>query len=162
MEMYSSQKVVLEVEYFGEVGTGLGPTLEFYTLLSHDLQKVGLSMWRSNFSPYKQSMEIDGDELKNGKTNNISESGLSMATSDIVQAPLGLFPQPWPPNADTSDGSKFSKVIKYFRLLGRVISKALQDGRLLDLPLSTTLYKLVLGQVSYLCPLYNNEILLLS
>ena len=162
MEMYSSQKAVLEVEYFGEVGTGLGPTLEFYTLLSHDLQKVGLSMWRSNFSPDKQSMEIDGDELKNGKTNNISESGLSLATSDIVQAPLGLFPRPWPPNADTSDGSQFSKVIEYFRLLGRVIAKALQDGRLLDLPLSTALYKLVLGQVSYLCPLYNNENLPLS
>jgi E3 ubiquitin-protein ligase TRIP12 len=34
MEMYSNQKAFLEVEYFGEVGTGLGPTLEFYTLLS--------------------------------------------------------------------------------------------------------------------------------
>ena len=87
---------------------------------------------------------------------------LSLATSDIVQAPLGLFPRPWPPNADTSDGSQFSKVTEYFHLLGRVIAKALQDGWLLDLPLSTTLYKLVLGQVSYLCPLYNNEILLLS
>ncbi|RVW38630.1 E3 ubiquitin-protein ligase UPL3 [Vitis vinifera] len=144
MEMYSSQKAVLEVEYFGEVGTGLGPTLEFYTLLSHDLQKVGLGMWRSNFSPDKQSMEIDGDELKNGKTDNISR--LSPAASDIVQAPLGLFPRPWPPNADASDGSQFSKVIEHFRLVGRVIAKALQDGRLLDLPLSTALYKLVLGQ----------------
>ena len=35
MEMYSNQKTVPEVEYFGEVGTSLGPTLEFYTLLSH-------------------------------------------------------------------------------------------------------------------------------
>ena len=32
MEMYSSQKVVLEVEYFGEVGTGLGHTLEVGTV----------------------------------------------------------------------------------------------------------------------------------
>ncbi|PPS00582.1 hypothetical protein GOBAR_AA20078 [Gossypium barbadense] len=109
MEMYSSQKTVLEVEYFGEVGTGLGPTLEFYTLLSHDLQKVGLAI-------------------------------------DIVQAPLGLFPRPWPPNADASEGSQFFKVIEHFRLVGRVMAKALQDGRLLDLPLSTAFYKLVLGQ----------------
>jgi E3 ubiquitin-protein ligase TRIP12 len=142
MEMYSSQKAVLEVEYFGEVGTGLGPTLEFYTLLSHDLQKVGLGMWRANSSSGKPPMEIDGDQHKNGKPND--------ADGDLVQAPLGLFPRPWPPSADTSDGSQFSKVIEYFRLVGRVMAKALQDGRLLDLPLSTAFYKLVLGQVSLL------------
>lgn len=140
MEMYSSQKAVLEVEYFGEVGTGLGPTLEFYTLLSHDLQKVGLSMWRSNLSIDKPLMEIDGDERKGGKRNAGSD--------EIVLAPLGLFPRPWSPNADASDGSQFFKVIEYFRLVGRVMAKALQDGRLLDLPLSTAFYKLVLGQVS--------------
>ncbi|KAK6916719.1 HECT domain [Dillenia turbinata] len=151
MEMYSSQKAVLEVEYFGEVGTGLGPTLEFYTLLSHDLQKFGLGMWRTNSSPEKVSMEIDGDiEQKNGKTSDASNSkGSAVDTCGgdrvLVDAPLGLFPRPWPANADASDGSQFAKVIEYFRLVGRVMAKALQDGRLLDLPLSTAFYKLVLG-----------------
>nr|KYP68322.1 E3 ubiquitin-protein ligase UPL3 [Cajanus cajan] len=119
MELYSSQKAVLEVEYFGEVGTGLGPTLEFYTLLSHDLQKVVHQMWRS---------------------------GSFVGDGELVQAPLGLFPRPWPANVDASEGTQFSKVIEYFRLLGRVMAKALQDGRLLDLPLSMALYKLILGQ----------------
>ncbi|KAF8405417.1 hypothetical protein HHK36_010323 [Tetracentron sinense] len=151
MEMYSSQKAVLEVEYFGEVGTGLGPTLEFYTLLSHDLQKVGLGMWRSNSSPKKSVMDIDGDEQKHRETDNISDAeklGPDSASGgeDLVQAPFGLFPCPWPPNTDASDGSQFSKVIEYFRLVGRVMAKALQDGRLLDLPLSTAFYKFVLGQ----------------
>ncbi|KAK7264195.1 hypothetical protein RJT34_31800 [Clitoria ternatea] len=139
MEMYSSQKAVLEVEYFGEVGTGLGPTLEFYTLLSHDLQKVVLQMWRSGSSE-KYQMEIDGDEKK--MKNSQSSSG----DGELVQAPLGLFPRPWPANADVSDGAQYFKVIEYFRLLGRVMAKALQDGRLLDLPLSVAFYKLVLGQ----------------
>ncbi|GER55234.1 E3 ubiquitin-protein ligase UPL3 [Striga asiatica] len=125
MEMCSSQKAILEVEYFGEVGTGLGPTLEFYTLLSHELQKDGLGMWRSGCSSSGPSIEVDGD---------------------IIHVPLGLFPRPWPPNADASDGSKFFKVMEYYRLLGRVMAKALQDGRLLDLPLSVAFYKLVLGQ----------------
>ncbi|KAL3613951.1 E3 ubiquitin-protein ligase upl3 [Castilleja foliolosa] len=115
MEMYSSKKTVLEVEYFGEVGTGLGPTLEFYTLLSHELQEAGLGMWR-------------------------------LSSPGTVHMPLGLFPRPWSPNTDTSDGSQFSKVIDYFRMLGRVMAKALQDGRLLDLPISSAFYKLVLGQ----------------
>ena len=46
MEMYASARTVLELEYFNEAGTGLGPTLEFYTLLSHELQRKGLGMWR--------------------------------------------------------------------------------------------------------------------
>ncbi|KAI3446256.1 hypothetical protein Pfo_002921 [Paulownia fortunei] len=146
MEMYSSQKAVLEVEYFGEVGTGLGPTLEFYTLLSHDLQKVGLGMWRSSSSVGRTSMEIDVDGELDVETDEMA--GISSAGGDryMIHEPLGLFPRPWPPNADTSDGSQISKVIEYFRLLGRVMAKALQDGRLLDLPLSAAFYKLVLGQ----------------
>lgn len=47
-EMYGASRAVLEIEYFGEVGTGLGPTLEFYTMLSHDLQRKGLAMWRGD------------------------------------------------------------------------------------------------------------------
>ncbi|KAH0893835.1 hypothetical protein HID58_056264 [Brassica napus] len=138
MEMYSSQKAVLEVEYFGEVGTGLGPTLEFYTLLSHDLQKVSLGMWRSN-SGDKLSMQTDRDEIQDGKS-------AAARDRDIVQAPFGLFPRPWPSTADVSEGSRFHKVVEYFRLLGRVMAKALQDGRLMDVPLSTAFYKLILGQ----------------
>lgn len=133
MEMYSSQKAVLEVEYFGEVGTGLGPTLEFYTLLSHDLQRTGLRMWRGGEGDGSVDMEVEGEERGDG----MRDSG------DVVVAPLGLFPRPW---LDSGDGGGFGKVIEYFRLLGCVMAKALQDGRLLDIPLSTAFYKLVLGQ----------------
>lgn len=142
MEMYSSQKAVLEVEYFGEVGTGLGPTLEFYTLLSHELQKVGLGMWRSGLSSNGHSMDID--------VMGPPESSAAGREKDIIHVPLGLFPRPWPLNADISDGSQFSKAIEHYRLLGRVMAKALQDGRLLDLPLSIAFYKLVLGHVCVL------------
>ncbi|XP_042403333.1 E3 ubiquitin-protein ligase UPL3-like isoform X1 [Zingiber officinale] len=151
MTMYVSQKAVLEVEYFGEVGTGLGPTLEFYTLLSHDLQKVELGLWRTNTTSESSVMLIDvngtdsrenDDSLQEKKAVN----DLPVGRQDIVQSPLGLFPRPWPPGADASDGSQFSKVIEYFRLVGQTMAKALQDGRLLDLPLSMAFYKLVLGQ----------------
>ena len=33
-ENYKSSNAAIEVEYMNEVGTGLGPTLEFYTLVS--------------------------------------------------------------------------------------------------------------------------------
>lgn len=34
-----------------------------------------------------------------------------------------------------------SKVVERFRLLGRAMAKALQDSRLLDIPLSYTFYR---------------------
>ena len=44
--MTSLQKrSLLEIEYHGEVGTGLGPTLEFYSLLSQML-KADKTLWR--------------------------------------------------------------------------------------------------------------------
>ncbi|GKA88351.1 E3 ubiquitin protein ligase UPL3 [Tanacetum coccineum] len=63
-----------------------------------------------------------------------------------LMLPVLRFLRPWLLTANSSDGTKFAKVIKYFRLLGCVMAKALQDDRLLDLPLSTAFYKLVLGQ----------------
>ncbi|CAK9144918.1 unnamed protein product [Ilex paraguariensis] len=105
-------------------------------------------MWRSYSSFDESSMEVDLYERKDGNEtlNSISGQVSVGGDRDLIQAPLGLFPLPWPPNADASDGSPFFKVIEYFLLLGRVVAKALQDGRLLDLPLSTAFYKLVLGQ----------------
>ncbi|KAL6629350.1 hypothetical protein ACP70R_029115 [Stipagrostis hirtigluma subsp. patula] len=138
MEMFSSQKAVLEVEYFGEVGTGLGPTLEFYTLLSHELQSARLGLWRAS-SPSDSGMQRDGSSGKELKSD-LPDDEL------LIQAPLGLFPRPWPLKTDVSEGSRFSKVLEYFRLIGQVMAKVLQDGRLLDLPLSTAFYKLILGQ----------------
>lgn len=38
LELYAGHRSMIEVEYYGEAGTGLGPTLEFYTLVSQELQ----------------------------------------------------------------------------------------------------------------------------
>ncbi|KAL2649350.1 hypothetical protein R1flu_017478 [Riccia fluitans] len=155
MELYSGHKAVLEVEYFGEVGTGLGPTLEFYTLLSHELQKSPLEMWRTETSSrgdVQKDVEMpdaDGvsiDDSYSAVGMNTTSIGSAGSNDDYVHAPNGLFPRPWSAGSDTSGTSKYGKVIEYFRLLGRVMAKALQDGRLLDLPLSRGFYKLVLGQ----------------
>lgn len=40
-----STRAIVEFEFIGEVGTGLGPTSEFYTLVSHALSKR-TDMWR--------------------------------------------------------------------------------------------------------------------
>ncbi len=62
METYASHRAVLELEYFGDVGTGLGPTLEFYTLLSHELQRKGLGMWRSDTGKDSEAAAAQGNQ----------------------------------------------------------------------------------------------------
>ena len=59
--------------------------------------------------------------------------------SEYVNAPWGLFPAPLP--AKQRDPASGSKVTEHFKLLGRAVAKALQDCRLMDLPLNYTFYK---------------------
>ncbi|KAJ6825012.1 E3 ubiquitin-protein ligase UPL4-like [Iris pallida] len=130
MSWRGDKKVLLEIEYKGEVGTGLGPTLEFYTLVSHEFQKVGLGMWR-------------GDQIIFPSNANLNAGGI-VNSSDFVIAPYGLFPRPWSKAKKSSNGIKFSRVLETFSLLGELIARAIQDGRILDLPFPKAFYKLML------------------
>ncbi|WFD33071.1 HECT-type E3 ubiquitin transferase [Malassezia sp. CBS 17886] len=47
LELYATPATLLEVEYFGEVGSGLGPTLEFYALVSREFARVDLGLWHA-------------------------------------------------------------------------------------------------------------------
>lgn len=123
MDLHDQKKVVLEVEYDEEVGTGQGPTLEFFTLVSNEFQKSGMGMWRGDHS-----------------------SSTSQRCVGVVASPFGLFPRPWSLTMNEYDGIQFIEVIKRFVLLGQVVAKALQDGRVMDLPFSKAFYKLLLGQ----------------
>jgi len=108
---------ILEVEFMGEEGSGTGPTLEFYSLLSHDFAQACHGLWRGP----------------------AGEGG-------AVEAPHGLFPAALPPHAGEESGA-VRAAIERFELFGRTCGKALQDGRLLDLALSPALYRAAfLGQ----------------
>ncbi|EEF37151.1 ubiquitin protein ligase E3a, putative [Ricinus communis] len=128
MDLYAGVKVPIEVVYNEEVGSGLGPTLEFYTLVSHEFQKSGLGIWRDDSSLFADRKDLHTED------------------AGIVMSPFGLFPCPWSSTLDTSDGIQFSEVIKKFFLMGQLVAKALQDGRVLDLPFSKAFYKLILQQ----------------
>lgn len=55
-----------------------------------------------------------------------------------VTRPSGLFPAPLP-----QDSEVCAKACKYFWFLGVFLAKTLQDNRLVDLPLSNPLLKLI-------------------
>ncbi|KAI8972313.1 hypothetical protein BDB01DRAFT_810180 [Pilobolus umbonatus] len=65
LDLFGSLPTVLEIEYVGEEGTGLGPTLEFYAATSKEFSKNSLDMWR----------------------------GSDKSSTGYVHAPLGLFPK---------------------------------------------------------------------
>ena len=67
-----------------------------------------------------------------------SDIALDGQLQQYVSAPQGLFPAPLPLHLLAD-----SKVLSHFKLLGRAMAKALQDNRLLDLPLSYVFYRYV-------------------
>ena len=115
-----TRKHVLEVEFYDEVGTGIGPTNEFYALLSKDLQRASHGIFRSEQTIATKAKTKTNDE-------------------ELVNAPHGLFPKPFRavPNAP--------KAIEIFRCVGRVIGKVLQDGRLLDVKFNPNFFKKLHG-----------------
>jgi E3 ubiquitin-protein ligase TRIP12 len=175
MEMYAKSRAVLELEYFGEVGTGLGPTLEFYTMLSHELQRRALGMWRHEEPPAadeqpaakadQQQQRAAAAAAQDGGAAGqqqqqqgqaaaaaplpvalheevVSHEQAAGSQADYVYAPYGLFPAPLPP-AQRAPGAA---AVEHFRLLGRCVAKALQDNRLLDLPLHPVFFRAALGK----------------
>ncbi|CAJ1330154.1 unnamed protein product [Effrenium voratum] len=47
MNLYSAGNALLEIEYVGEVGTGSGPTLEFYAQVAESLRTTSPTLFRS-------------------------------------------------------------------------------------------------------------------
>ncbi|KAI0664313.1 hypothetical protein C8Q70DRAFT_946839 [Cubamyces menziesii] len=116
-ELYGSSSSILEVEYFEEVGTGLGPTLEFYSLVSKEFARKDLKVWR------------DADPTM---------------SSPYVHHPLGLFPAPISPDDIAKDGVQ--KRTHIIRVIGQFVAKAMLDSRIIDLSFNKVFLKLVLGE----------------
>ena len=91
-----------------QVGTGLGPTLEFYALVSKELQRADLDLWR-------------GDTVT---ATSPSDPNLKV---DYKSSPSGLFPAPLHRGAKASH---VNKIKAKFKFLGKFMAKALMDSRM--------------------------------
>lgn len=128
MKVHCNRKSVLEVEFIGEEGTGLGPTLEFYALVAAELQRSDLAMWMHDDDEYNNEIESKEIDLGDGAKPN----------GYYVRRETGLFPAPL-----MQDSNICEKVSKHFWFLGVFLAKVLQDGRLVDLPLSKSFLQLI-------------------
>ncbi|KAJ6248341.1 e3 ubiquitin-protein ligase trip12 [Anaeramoeba flamelloides] len=153
-------KRLLEIEYFNEVGTGSGPSQEFFNLVCQKIKQRKLNLWRENSFISVTSLI---------KKNNKSQS------EEIIKTDYGLFPKPINNlNNNNSGGSgnnkqnnhhrhshnhnigindiennKFKNNLnnsKLFKFLGRFVARSILDFRVLDLSLSKIFYNLMFLQ----------------
>lgn len=77
----------MEIQYENEVGTGLGPTLEFYALVSTELQRCDLGLWNDNDSYNNKQHEsalvatdhvIYESKYNNEKVSSTTETQVSL------------------------------------------------------------------------------------
>jgi E3 ubiquitin-protein ligase HECTD1 len=118
------------VEFVGEEGTGLGPTLEFFALVAAELQRKDLGLWLCD------DEDLRGDQGTRSGPEDGAERQRSVGY--YVTRPSGLFPAPLPQCSEACD-----KAVRYFWFLGVFLAKVLQDNRLVDLPLSRPFLKLM-------------------
>ncbi|XP_043652505.1 E3 ubiquitin-protein ligase TRIP12 isoform X4 [Drosophila teissieri] len=81
LQDFGHSKALLEIQYENEVGTGLGPTLEFYALVSAELQRTDLGLWNGSDS-YKQNSVTIVDVVKSNSTVLHIEDALEATTMD--------------------------------------------------------------------------------
>ncbi|KAF2651525.1 hypothetical protein K491DRAFT_696363 [Lophiostoma macrostomum CBS 122681] len=112
MELYGNSPSVLEVEYFEEVGTGLGPTLEFYSTVSKEFSKKKLKLWRENESNNE-------DEYAFGKR--------------------GLFPAPM--SAEQAETENGKRLLHLFKMLGKFVARSMLDSRIIDVSFNSTFFR---------------------
>ncbi|KAI6173302.1 Thyroid hormone receptor interactor 12 [Aphelenchoides besseyi] len=121
MNQLASSRPALEIVFDGEVGTGFGPTLEFYSTLSRELQKHSIRLWHG--SPVVHKEEGEAIEYTNGEN--------------------GLYPviTRHPSNSRAWDSRS-----RRFEFIGRVMAQTLLDSRIMDVPFATPFFKWLLGQ----------------
>jgi E3 ubiquitin-protein ligase TRIP12 len=113
MELYGASQSILEVEYFEEVGTGLGPTLEFYSTVSKEFSKKKLKLWR----------ETDSND-----------------TDEYAFGAGGLFPAPMSEDQASNENGK--RILHLFKMLGKFVARSMIDSRIIDVSFNPTFFRI--------------------
>jgi E3 ubiquitin-protein ligase TRIP12 len=113
MDLYGASQSILEVEYFDEVGTGLGPTLEFYSTVSKEFCKKKLKLWRDN--------DPNSDD-------------------EYVSGSNGLFPRPVSEEFAASEEGE--KILQLFKILGKFVARSMIDSRIIDLNFNSIFFRI--------------------
>uniref|UniRef100_A0A1I8JMN7 E3 ubiquitin-protein ligase n=1 Tax=Macrostomum lignano TaxID=282301 RepID=A0A1I8JMN7_9PLAT len=118
LDTHAARKAELEVQFDGEQGTGLGPTLEFFSLLAAEFTAA---IWA-----YPNADEAEDAVAEDGKPVGYY----------VTRPAFGLFFRLHIAPARPQGGGSVPAA-------GMSLAKCLQDGRLMDVSLSTPLLRLL-------------------
>eukprot|EP00842_Homolaphlyctis_polyrhiza_P004538 jgi/Hompol1/5085/HPOL_004147-RA len=119
--------MTLEIEFEDEVGTGLGPTLEFFSAASKGLRLCQGITWPTGSSA--KDLKAAAEAMMQIWRSDNGRGQLS----GVLDPANGLYPCPISSNLSRAETSR---VADLFRCLGAFAGKALMDSRLLDLHFS--------------------------
>lgn len=122
MESYATNPGLLEIEFFDEVGSGLGPTLEFYSEVSKSFSRVKLHMWRSDQYCKQQNTDVSKDKHE-----------------VHIHNAHGLFPRPL-----HKMDPHFNNTLLYFKVLGKFLARSFIDSRLIDFHFNPLFFQLAM------------------
>lgn len=114
LEKYGSSPHTLEIEYQNEEGTGLGPTLEFYSKMSKSFSSNELDLWRND------------------------------TTKDSGYVENLLFPKPARMIYNTRiQQDTLDKKMQLFNTLGTLLARSILENRILDFRFNATFFEMM-------------------
>ena len=116
------QQHVLEFEFFEEEGSGLGPTLEYFSLVSQEIIKLDKLLWRK------------------------AEDG-SLFPCPLPFQKFQFLKKQTKENTSFENQNQFDKIQPLFKMMGALIGRAILDERLIDLPINSLFWDLILDRV---------------
>ena len=133
---------LLEVRFADEVGFGLGPTNEFYTLVSKELLRHDMSLWYGTAAPVSPTSSTPNvPAVDDGNDEGMPEDDKFLLSPP---ASCGFFPRPFTVmSMCTKRRYEIMRLHSQFFFIGQLLARALLDQRKLDLPLSPLLYRLM-------------------
>lgn len=155
MELYSTTKDLVEIQYQNEIGSGLGPTLEFYSTVSSEIRRTsGANFKNQNLIIWRPDTEVD---TKNEK-------------SEYLNPKNGIFPAPL--KKSYIDSPNGVLILSLFKSLGKFVGKAMLDSRMIDIPFSSEFLDILInynvsldestGEIGYIHRYSNRSLLLLD
>ena len=142
MQVLSSSKATLgsvfEFEFKGEPGSGLGPTMEFYSLVGAALTGKRLGLWRAseedsetNFTPTLGLYPAPFMGATSASAGSPTSSSTVASASAATETPQQ--------RAQREE----AHIIKHYTFLGRFLARVLLDRRIPNLRLSRPLLKML-------------------